>query len=99
VRKRIEEVFGWMKRHEFLVKRISGDEIDAFACEVATLSLILADYPNANGWKVSERDLFALVAQPHETVVDVQSSVRNRSWQRRTNSVGHRPIDPQLDHA
>ena len=48
-----------LERHEFLVKRISGDEVDAFACEVATLSLILADYPNANGWKVSDRDLFA----------------------------------------
>lgn len=45
-------------RHDFLVARITGDEIDAFACEVATLSLILADYPNANGWKVSEHDLF-----------------------------------------
>jgi type I restriction-modification system DNA methylase subunit len=47
------------RRHEFLVERIAGDEIDASACEVATLSLILADYPNANGWKISERDLFA----------------------------------------
>ena len=46
------------ERHNFLVKRIVGDEVDAFACEVATLSLILADYPNANGWRVSERDLF-----------------------------------------
>lgn len=45
------------ERHDFLVKRIAGDEVDAFACEVATLSLILADYPNANGWKISERDL------------------------------------------
>lgn len=45
-------------RHEFLVKRLAGDEVDAFACEVATLSLILADYPNANGWNVSEHDLF-----------------------------------------
>jgi hypothetical protein len=47
------------QRHDFVVKRITGDELDVFACEVATLSLILADYPNANGWKVSERDLFA----------------------------------------
>jgi hypothetical protein len=46
------------QRHEFLVQRINGDEIDAFAREVATLSLILADYPNANGWAVSELDLF-----------------------------------------
>lgn len=47
------------KRHDFLVERIAGDEVDAFACEVATLSLILADYPNANGWRIVERDLFA----------------------------------------
>lgn len=47
------------KRHDFLIERISGDEIDPFACEVATLSLILADYPNHNGWHVTEADLFA----------------------------------------
>ncbi|MGO9171127.1 MAG: N-6 DNA methylase [Rhodomicrobium sp.] len=46
------------KRHDFLVGRLSGDEIDSFACEVATLSLILADYPNQNGWHVAESDLF-----------------------------------------
>ena len=46
------------ERHAFLVKRISGAELDSFACEVATLSLILADYPNANGWKIASKDLF-----------------------------------------
>ena len=46
------------KRHDFLVKHLSGDEIDAFACEVATLSLILADYPNRNGWRIAQSDLF-----------------------------------------
>ncbi|HRW60310.1 MAG TPA: N-6 DNA methylase [Defluviicoccus sp.] len=45
-------------RHAFLVPRIRGADIDAFACEVATLSLILADYPNANGWKIANEDLF-----------------------------------------
>jgi hypothetical protein len=47
------------QRHDFLIDHISGDEIDPFACEVATLSLILADYPNHNGWHVREADLFA----------------------------------------
>ena len=47
------------QRHNFLIKHISGDEVDPFACEVATLSLILADYPNHNGWHVEEADLFA----------------------------------------
>lgn len=46
------------QRHQFLVERLVGAELDVFACEVATLSLILADYPNANGWHVSSVDLF-----------------------------------------
>ncbi len=45
-------------RHALLVKHIGGAEIDPFACEVATLSLILADYPNANGWQIERADLF-----------------------------------------
>ncbi len=47
------------QQHDFLINHISGDEVDPFACEVATLSLILADYPNQNGWHVRETDLFA----------------------------------------
>ena len=46
------------KRHAFLVDRLSGDETDPFACEVAVLSLILADYPNHNGWRIRQSDLF-----------------------------------------
>lgn len=54
----LPENFTAAERHEFLVQRIKGAEIDSFACEVATLSLILADYPNANGWKITNADLF-----------------------------------------
>ena len=46
------------QRHDLLVKHIGGAEVDPFACEVAKLSLILADYPNANGWLIEEADLF-----------------------------------------
>jgi hypothetical protein len=46
------------QRHDLLVGRIGGAEIDPFAAEVAKLSLILADYPNANGWMIEEVDLF-----------------------------------------
>ncbi len=61
----LPEGFSAEERHAFLVPRIRGAEIDAFACEVATLSLILADYPNANGWKIANEDLFrpAVLAQ------------------------------------
>lgn len=45
------------QRHDVLVNHIRGSEIDPFACEVAKLSLILADYPNANGWMIEEADL------------------------------------------
>jgi type I restriction-modification system DNA methylase subunit len=45
-------------RHRFLINRIFGDEAEPFAAEVAILSLILADYPNENGWSVSNIDLF-----------------------------------------
>lgn len=41
------------------MQHVGGAEIDPFACEVAKLSLILADYPNANGWMIEEADLFA----------------------------------------
>lgn len=46
------------RRHKFMTARIGGAEIEAFACEVATLSLILADYPIANDWKIDTVDLF-----------------------------------------
>ena len=46
------------KRHKFLIHHLAGDEIEPFACEVAMLSLILADYPNHNGWHIKETDLF-----------------------------------------
>lgn len=46
------------QRHDLLVGCIGGAEIDPFAAEVAKLSLILADYPNANGWRIDEADLF-----------------------------------------
>lgn len=46
------------QRHNFLIDHVAGGEIDPFAREVAMLSLILADYPNHNGWHITETDLF-----------------------------------------
>lgn len=45
-------------RHSYFVKMLSGMEVDPFAREVAFHSLILADYPNSNGWKLLEEDVF-----------------------------------------
>ncbi len=44
--------------HQHLVTHFVASEIDPFACEIARLALILADYPNHNGWRISHEDLF-----------------------------------------
>lgn len=44
--------------HSHLVNHFVASEIDPFACEIARLALILADYPNHNGWQITREDLF-----------------------------------------
>lgn len=46
------------ERHRYLVRMLSGMEIDSFAREVARYSLILADYPNPDGWRIRLDDAF-----------------------------------------
>jgi hypothetical protein len=50
------------ERHAYFVRMLSGMEIDAFAREVARYSLILADYPNPDGWDIMQGDVFT---SPH----------------------------------
>jgi hypothetical protein len=45
-----------IQRHEYFVKMLAGIEIDDFAREVARLSLMLADYPNPDGWRLHGGD-------------------------------------------
>src|SRR3546814_14897301 len=79
------------QRHDFLVGRLAGDEIDSFACEVAALSLILADYPNQNGWHIAEADLFEdgiLQHRMKERSVEIgRASCRERVCQYVSSSV------------
>ena len=44
------------ERHQYFVKMLCGIEIDDFAREVARLSLMLADYPNPDGWRLHGGD-------------------------------------------
>jgi hypothetical protein len=46
------------QRHDYFVSMLSGMEIDSFAREVARYSLILADYPNPDGWRIENADVF-----------------------------------------
>ncbi|HUT61280.1 MAG TPA: N-6 DNA methylase, partial [Phycisphaerae bacterium] len=45
------------QRHQYLRERILGRDIDDFAREIASLSLVLADVHNRNGWNVREGDV------------------------------------------
>ena len=46
------------QRHDYLRRHLHGVEIDAFALEVAKLSLTLADVPHGNNWDLQQADMF-----------------------------------------
>ncbi len=46
------------KRHDYLVRMLRGFEYDAFAREVSRLCLMIADFPNPNGWKLAVANVF-----------------------------------------
>lgn len=58
LRELLPEGMGPTERHSYFVRMLSGMELDPFAREVAFHSLILADYPNSNGWNIIEEDVF-----------------------------------------
>ncbi|MEK6286681.1 MAG: hypothetical protein AABO57_13150 [Acidobacteriota bacterium] len=47
------------ERHDYFRRRLTGIEIDSFSLEVCRLSLMLADSPNSNGWRLRPSDVFA----------------------------------------
>lgn len=47
------------QRHNYFRQSLTGMESDLFALEVGRLSLILADYPNANSWNLWSDDVFS----------------------------------------
>ncbi len=46
------------RRAPYLRSRLHGIDIDAFALDLARLSLTLADIPNPNGWDLKPQDMF-----------------------------------------
>ena len=45
------------ERHRYFVRMLQGFELDAFALEVAALCLMLADFPNPNGWQLYQENV------------------------------------------
>jgi len=54
--------WGAEERHDYLRERLKAIERDTFAGEVCRLSLTLADYPNPDGWKIIQSDIFGTQA-------------------------------------
>jgi hypothetical protein len=46
------------ERHQYFVEHLVGIEKDPFAVEISKSALTLADFPNPNGWKVVNGDVF-----------------------------------------
>jgi type I restriction-modification system DNA methylase subunit len=46
------------QRHNYFVHMLRGYEYDAFALEVGKLCLMLADFPNGDGWRLENKDVF-----------------------------------------
>jgi hypothetical protein len=46
------------ERHNYFVRRLVGIELDALSVEVCKLSLMLADYPNRNSWRIYQQNVF-----------------------------------------
>lgn len=61
--KRLRDLLGsgWSdrERHDYLVRMLHAFERDPFAREVSKLCLMLADFPNPNGWKLEVADVFS----------------------------------------
>ena len=46
------------RRHKYFVEHLHGIEIDSFSALVARLCLMLADFPESNGWDIRENNAF-----------------------------------------
>jgi hypothetical protein len=54
------------QRHAHFVTMLSGYDIEVSGLEVARPSLMLADYPNPNGWMLKKQDVFQTPQQSPE---------------------------------
>lgn len=47
------------QRHEFFASHMQGTDLEKFSIEVARMCLMLADFPEANGWGLINKDIFS----------------------------------------
>ena len=96
-------------RHRYFVRMLQGFELDQFAREVATLCLMLADFPNHNGWQLYPEDVFvsekflssvrkAHIVLSNPPFEDFTSSERSQYQDRRSVSKPVEFLHYLLDH-
>ena len=99
-------------RHRFFTKHLVGLEKDSFGLEVSKLSLTLADFPNANGWKLHQRDVFeddlssefgnarvVLCNPPFETFTESERLKYDLRSHKKPAELLHRMLDSLSDSA
>lgn len=59
MRNLLPENWDGRERHKFYIDHLRGLEIDPFSVEVARMCLMLADFPEPNGWNLKNVDAFA----------------------------------------
>ena len=60
LRKQLYFSFPPDKRHNYFVRLLAGIEQDPFSTEISFLALTLADFPNPNGWNITQGNVFDL---------------------------------------
>jgi hypothetical protein len=87
------------KVHAYLKGHIHGVEVDAFAREIARLSLTLADIPNPNGWDLKPDDMFASNVLAEETAT-CRVLLSNPPYERfnEADKIGYAQVDFPIRH-
>lgn len=90
-------------RHEYLVNRIHGYDVDSFATDVARLGLSFIDMPHKDGWHIERADFLQLGSRRRQPALQPDIVVANppfkhsRSLQGRQDQLAARVLEIYLN--
>lgn len=62
------------ERHRYFTKMLSGFDTEPFGLEVARSCLMLADFPNPNGWHLADEDIFDSSSETPKFIASLQKA-------------------------
>jgi N-6 DNA Methylase len=62
------------RRHQYFQRMLTGFDVEDFGLEVARSCLMLADFPNPNGWRLRSEDVFAPSSGPKGLVAALKKA-------------------------